>query len=77
MALVVVRGVIFGEFADRVALEAMVALLMFSVFGWVAGWISEQIVRDSTEAAFRQRVEWYRQGIIDTAPQQDKSSQES
>ncbi|TWU26425.1 hypothetical protein Pla52o_02780 [Novipirellula galeiformis] len=77
MALVVVRGAIFGEIADQVAMEAMVALLIFSVFGWVAGWITEYVVRDSMETAFRHRVEWYRQGIIDATLSEDKSSNES
>ncbi|GAA4449510.1 hypothetical protein [Novipirellula rosea] len=77
MALVVVRGAIFGEFADHVASEAIIALVVFSGIGWGAGWIIEYVVRDSVEANFRRRVEWYRQGIIDAGLLEDNSAEES
>ncbi len=77
MALVVIRGALFGEFADHVASEAIIALVVFSGIGWGAGWITEYVVRDSVEANFRHRVDWYRQGIIDAGLLEDNSAEES
>lgn len=65
MALVVFRGAIRGELAGTVASEAIMAMLIFAFVGWIAGWIMEFLVRDSLEQAFRKRVEWYRQGMVD------------
>ncbi|WP_231617228.1 hypothetical protein [Novipirellula aureliae] len=63
MALVIVRGTLFGEFADNIALEAIGALVVFAAIGWVAGWIIDYVVRDTIEAAFRRRVEWYVESV--------------
>lgn len=63
MALVALRGAVRGELAGRVAMEAIVALLVFAGVGFVAGWIAEYLVRDSLERMFRARVDWYRNGI--------------
>jgi hypothetical protein len=65
MALVVIRGVINGELAGRVASEAIVALIIFSGIGYLAGWIVDHLIRDAVERMFRARVDWYRKGIND------------
>jgi len=77
MGLVVFRGVILGEFAANVAKEAILALLVFSGVGAVAGWIADYLVRDATERKFRTRLEWYRQGLIDAGYVESNSSQDS
>lgn len=65
MALVVIRGAINGELAGHVAGEAILALVIFSGVGCLAGWIVDHLVRDAVERMFRARVEWYREGIND------------
>ena len=65
MGLVVLRGAIRGELAASVAMEAIVAMLVFSCVGGVAGWIADYLVRDSLERMFQSRVDWYRKGLID------------
>lgn len=65
MGLVVLRGAIQGEAAGYVAMEAMVAMLVFMGVGAVAGWIADYLVRESLELNFRARVDWYRKGMID------------
>ena len=65
MGLVVFRGAINGELAGTVSCEAIVALAVFACVGWLAGWIADYLVRDSLERMFRDRVDWYRQGMID------------
>lgn len=65
MGLVVLRGVIHGELAASVAMEAIMAMLVFVGVGGVAGWIADYLVRDSLERMFRSRVDWYRQGMIE------------
>jgi len=66
MGLVVLRGAIRGEAAGDVAIEAIVALAVFAAIGGVAGWITDYLVRDAVEQQFRTRVDWYRQGLIDS-----------
>ena len=66
MGLVVIRGAINGELAGNVAIEAIAAMIVFMGIGWVAGWISDYLVRDSLERNFRARVQWYRQGLLDS-----------
>lgn len=65
MGLVVLRGAVDGEGIDGVAIKAILALIVFMGIGGVAGWIADHLVRDSLERAFRARVQWYRQGLID------------
>ena len=65
MGLVVLRGAIRGELASNVAMEAIVAMLMFTCVGGIAGWIADHLVRDSLERMFRARVQWYRKGLLD------------
>lgn len=65
MFVVAIRGAIWGQQIDSVAKDAMVALLLFAAIGSVAGWIAEYLIRDSLERSFRNRVDWYRRGIID------------
>ena len=65
MGMVVLRGAIYGEFAGAVAMEAIVAMLVFMGVGAVASWIADHLVRDSLQRMFQARVEWYRQGMID------------
>ena len=77
MGLVVFRGAILGEYADRVAMEAIVALVVFSGIGAWAGWIADYLVRDSLERLFRARVEWYRKGLIEAGSNKPNSSSDS
>ena len=77
MGLVGLRGAILGEFASSVAQEAIMALVVFSGIGFVAGWIADYLIRDSLERKFRDRVEWYRDGLVDAGGEEDKSSSES
>lgn len=65
MGLVVLRGAILGQFAGRVATEAITAMLVFMCVGAIAGWIVDHLVRDSLERMFRARVDWYRKGMIE------------
>lgn len=65
MGLVVFRGVVHGELASNVAVEAIFAMAVFACVGAVAGWIADYLVRDSLEELFRKRVDWYRQGLIE------------
>ncbi len=72
------RGALRGELAGQVAMEAIVAMLAFTVLGAVSGWIADHLVRDAMENLFRRRVDWYRQGLADTAQsEEDSSSDES
>ena len=77
MGLVVLRGAICGQAALGVAREAIVALAIFSSVGAVAGWIAEYLVRDSVERMFRERVEWYRNGLYEAGYIKTKSSKGS
>lgn len=65
MGLVVLRGAVHGERAGAVAMEAIVAMLVFICLGGFAGWIADYLVRDSVERMFRARVDWYRKGMIE------------
>ena len=65
MFVVAIRGAIDGQQIDSVAKDAMVALLLFTAMGAVASWIAEYLIRDSLERSFRNRVDWFRQGIVD------------
>ncbi|TWU59450.1 hypothetical protein Poly51_22380 [Rubripirellula tenax] len=73
MALVVLRGAVNGELAGHVTSEAIVAMIAFAAFGYVAGWITDYLVRDSIERSFRARVEWYRSGMTDAATKSTES----
>ncbi len=77
MGLVGLRGAILGEFASSVAQEAIIALVVFSGIGFVAGWIADYLIRDSLERKYRARVEWYRDGLVDAGGEEEKSSSES
>ncbi len=76
MGLVVLRGAIRGEFVGNVAMEAIVAMLLFMGVGGVAGWIADYLVRDGLERMFRSRVDWYRKGMIDAGYIEPDSKQE-
>ncbi len=65
MGLVMLRGVINRELASHVAMEAIVAMLLFMGIGFVAGWIADYLIRDATEQMFRDRVRWYRQEMTE------------
>jgi hypothetical protein len=77
MGFVGIRGAILGELALSVAKEAIVAWIVFTGIGAVAGWITDQLVRDSVERAFRARVDWYRSGLIEAGYTKSNSSQDS
>lgn len=65
MCLVAFRGVLHRELASHVAMEAIVSMLLFMGIGFVAGWITDYLVRDAIEHAFRARVRWFKEGMIE------------
>ena len=73
MFVVAARGAIWGQPITSVAKDAMVALLLFTVLGAIAGWIAEYLIRDSLERTFRNRVDWYRQGLIEAGSEETSS----
>jgi len=73
MFVVAIRGAIWGQQIASVSKDAMAALLLFTVFGAIAGWIAEYLIRDSLERTFRNRVDWYRQGLIDAEREETSS----
>lgn len=77
MGLVGLRGAILGEFADRVVMESIVALVVFTGVGAVAGWIADYLVCDSLERLFRARVDWYRDGLVKSGSVRSNPSQDS
>ena len=77
MGLVVLRGAIRGESAGNVAIEAIIAMAIFALVGAAAGWISDRLVRDAVEQAFRSRVEWYRKVLEDAGHAEQESSDDS
>ena len=73
MFVVVVRGVLWGQHVTAVVQEAIVVLVLFTLFGALAGYIADYLLRDCLESAFRSRVQWYRDGI-NAAEQEEKRS---
>ena len=63
MAIVVMRGAIGGEPIAAVTAEAIVAMVVFAGVGYVAGWIADHLVRESLERKFRERIDWYENGL--------------
>ena len=59
MALVAVRGAIRHELAENVAVEAVMALVLFAILGGIAGAIADYLVRNDLETQYRRRVAWY------------------
>ena len=74
MFVVALRGAIWGQQIASVAKEAVVALVLFTLVGAIAGWIADYLVRDSLERTFRSRIDWYRQGLIDAGYEETSSS---
>ena len=77
MGIVGIRGAFFGESAESVAKEAIVALVVFAGVGAVAGWVAEYLVRHSVEQMFRSRIDWYRKELIEAGHLKSSSSQDS
>jgi membrane protein YqaA with SNARE-associated domain len=59
MALVALRGAMRNELAAAVAVESIMALIVFAVVGAIAGAIVEYLIRDDLEKQYRRRVAWY------------------
>ena len=59
MALVAIRGAMRNELAAAVAVESIMALMIFAVVGAIAGAIVDYLVRDDLEKQYRRRVAWY------------------
>ena len=59
MAWVAIRGGMRNELAAAVAVESIMALMIFAVVGAVAGAIVDYLVRDDLEKQYRRRVAWY------------------
>ncbi len=77
MGLVVLRGAIQGEPAGSVAKEAIIAQLIFTAIGSLAGWIADYLVRDSLEREFRSRIDWYRKGMVEAGYTKSSSKSDS
>lgn len=63
MGLVVLRGAIHGELAAGVAEEAIMTLIVYLGIGAIAGAIADYLIRDAVENLYRERVQWYRDGV--------------
>lgn len=74
MGLVALRGAMLGELAGSVAKEAMVALVVFGGIGVTVGWIADHLVRDALKRMFHNRLEWYRNGLIEAGYDKPDSS---
>ncbi len=61
MALVSIRGAMAGELAETVAIESVIALVVFAILGGIAGAVMDYLVRSNLEEQYRRRVAWYRQ----------------
>jgi membrane protein YqaA with SNARE-associated domain len=59
MALVLLRGAMHHELAAEVAVESIMALVLFAAVGAVAGAIVDYLVRDDVEKQYHRRVAWY------------------
>ncbi len=59
MSVVALRGAVQHELAADVAVEAIMALGLFAIFGGVAGAIADYLVRNDLESQYRRRVAWY------------------
>ena len=77
MALVAMRGAIGGEPVASVTAEAIVAMFVFAGIGYVAGWIADYLVRESLERKFRERIDWYQNGLEELGLETAKDTAES
>ncbi len=59
-AIVACRGAFRGEIVSDVIPQAIIALVMFAIMGGISGAIADHLVKQDTEARYRQRVAWYR-----------------
>lgn len=53
----IIRGLMTGEASEAVLLRAVTMMLAFAPLGFVLGWVTETLVRQSVEANFRRAVE--------------------
>jgi hypothetical protein len=65
MATVMMRGALMRENVNDVAVESILALIVFMMIGAIAGWIADYLIRDAVETAFRKRVDWFRKELGD------------
>lgn len=77
MAVVMARGALQRENVNDVAVESILALFAFMLIGATAGWIMDYVIRDAVETLFRNRVDWYRKGLIDTGDLKEKPTKAS
>lgn len=61
LALVVLRGGLRGEVAADVLCEGMLAMIIFSGIGAIAGKIADHLLQHTVETQFRARVQWFQQ----------------
>lgn len=53
----IIRGLLTSESPDAVLVRAVTMMLAFAPLGFILGWITEALVRQSVEANFRRAVE--------------------
>ncbi len=61
MALVACRGAVQNGYVSTVAVDSVVALVVFSLLGGIVGAIADHLVRTNLELDYRRRVAWYRE----------------
>lgn len=52
----IIRGIVLRESTDAVLIRSVCMMLAFAPLGFVLGWITEALVRQSVEANFRHAV---------------------
>ncbi len=59
MALVAIRGAMNGDLASETVINALMALLAYSILGMAAGAIMDYLIRQDVEDRYRRRVAWF------------------
>ena len=59
MVLTIVGGLIDGRTAGSLAGHAVLSLAAYSVVGLAAGSVADRLIRQSVQAAYRRRVDWF------------------
>jgi hypothetical protein len=56
MCFAILRGLVVGNLADEILVQALVVFAAFSALGFCIGWIADQTVCDSVENRFRSEM---------------------
>jgi hypothetical protein len=63
MLVTLVFGIVQGGLASETGSRAILSLLLFYGIGYVAGWLSEGLIRQSVQARMEQAVANHRRAI--------------